>query len=583
MRNRSLTALGALVLAMVTVAVPATPSAVAAHAPWTWVRVTQQVGIPGNSYVSVEALCPVGYTAITGGLDISVESTRLVTKQAEYRAEANGRSSWFMSLENTFDFGFSAVIVAECVETSDLPPISHHLQEFTRNSSGVWDGTVSCLNPGEVVLTGGVDWSNVNTREVSTSGPKWSGEAWRAVGHNNVAGAVMGVEAYCVDPADVPGYVRVERAQSGDPYWSATVTCPHGTRILNGGTEGRDSHASFPNLNRWTASGYSPDTTYVRAWCVSAGQPTVWISSLDPPGAYTSQTWARFVVASSDPAGFGVDLVCSVDGSAPQRCPSTASYSSLVAGPHEFVVFGETPDGRVSPLVSHGWTVDLAAPTVSVPSIPQVSLSEGTVAWWSATDDYSGVDHHEARFWRGRANGTTIDWTRPAAWTDLASPVVRVPAMAAGDTVCLSVRAVDGVGHASAWTTPRCTSRPYDDAALTAGDGWTRVTNTPYWNSTLTRTTLQDRTLQGPTVRSRQLGVLASVCPGCGSVLVRIGGTTVGTISLDRGTARNRQVLLLPAFPEKAGALTLVSATSGLSVRIDGLVTVRRPATGPPG
>ena len=88
-------------------------------------------------------------------------------------------------------------------------------------------------------------------------------------------GLDLTVEVYCVDPATVPGYTRVEHAQGGDDYWKTTVTCPLGTRILNGGTEAGFTNGSSPSLNTWSATGDETATTYIRAWCVNAGTPTV--------------------------------------------------------------------------------------------------------------------------------------------------------------------------------------------------------------------------------------------------------------------------------------------------------------------
>ncbi|KAA1418840.1 hypothetical protein F0U44_10165 [Nocardioides humilatus] len=578
MRNRTLTALGGVILALMAVVAPPHPVATAAPAPWQWVRVFSDIAVAPNAYYSIPVYCPAGYTAITGGLELPTLSR--LQRNAEYRLEDSGGSAWFVSFENFSGSSGTARVVAECARTSDLPAISHNYAEFTATGNQVWSGSVNCLNPGEVVLTGGVDWSNVNTRYLWASGPLWSGEGWQAFGRNSVAGAKMGVEVYCVDPSQVPGYTRVEQTQIGVSNWETTVTCPLGTRILNGGTEEGYANASYPHLNTWTATGQYSERTFVRAWCVSAGSPTIAFNS--PLPTLTDAEYQSFAFIGNDPAGFPTSFRCSLDGSSPTGCPGLYWVGPLSSGSHQLVVFNQTADGRQSAVLTHQWTVDLDPPSVSAPRLAQVTLADGEIARWAASDAVAGIDHHEAKYWRGRANGVTVDWTQPASWADLDSPLVRVPAMAAGDTLCLSVRAVDNVGHTSAWTTPRCTSRPYDDADLTASPGWTRVSNAAYWNGTMTRTGVLDETLHGPSAKSRQLGLLASVCPGCGSVVVKIGSTTIGSVSLDQPTSRNKQVLLLPAFAEKTGVLTLTSATSGKSIRIDGLVTIRRPAAGPP-
>ena len=186
MKHKWITALGALLLAVTPlVGVPA-PTAIAAPAPWTWVRVVEPVSIAPNSYYSIRAICPAGYTAITGGLQLPQSSA--IIRGAEYRLYDASGSSWFVAFENFSSSSGSASVVAECARTSDLPPISHNFAEFDTGDGGFAGGTVSCLNSGEVVLTGGADWSNVNTRTLYENGPGWNGESWRAEGRNYASG-----------------------------------------------------------------------------------------------------------------------------------------------------------------------------------------------------------------------------------------------------------------------------------------------------------------------------------------------------------------------------------------------------------
>ena len=167
------------------------------------------------------------------------DSCHCIECHAEYRWDDGAGSSWFVAFENESDSSWSASVVVECVQSDQLPLISYHYVDLTRGSDGYAEGSVSCLNPGEVVLTGGAGWNNVNYRTVDYSGPTWSGDAWIAKGYNSVSGAKLTVEVYCVNPSDVPGFERVELDYGGTSDWRTSITC--GTDVSNTGTRFRRS------------------------------------------------------------------------------------------------------------------------------------------------------------------------------------------------------------------------------------------------------------------------------------------------------------------------------------------------------
>jgi hypothetical protein len=116
---------------------------------------------------------------------------------------------------------------------------------------------------------------------------------------------------------------------------------------------------------------------------------------------------------------------------------------------------------------------------------------------------------------------------------------------------------------------------------LTATAGWTRATGSAYWQNTVSRTTASNETLTRSNVSLNRVGVLATVCPGSGSVIVKVGATKIGTISLDAPTRATRRVKLLPAFGDQTGLVRLRSATTGQEISIDGLVAIQGTSTGP--
>ncbi|HEX5016357.1 MAG TPA: hypothetical protein VFX15_02090, partial [Actinomycetes bacterium] len=384
--KRRLVLIGAAALGLIATLVPASPTAQAAAAPWTWTRVTVPVSVQANSSYAIRALCPSGFTAITGGLALPNFSS--VVTQGQYRQDDTSGSGWSVIFRNFSSSTGSATVVAECAETADLPPISYQIQEFSRDGNGWAEGEVPCPNAGEVVLTGGVDWSNtIPDKSIYASAPGWGETSWYGYGHNSGTGAKLGVEVYCVNPAYVPGFVKIEHTQGGD--WVVdTLTCPVGKRILNGGGLAY-TYASFPNRTSWTTTSSGTRTT--RAMCIDAGSPTISIdfASPGPDGSVTKSAYANFALSGSDPAGFPNSFRCSIDGGSPSVCGGSVGFGPLSPGPHELVVWNATSDGRTSGVRTYEWTSDQTGPTVTPPKIAKVILGVSAKAQWSATDDYS--------------------------------------------------------------------------------------------------------------------------------------------------------------------------------------------------
>src|SRR5206468_2692339 len=96
------------------------------------------------------------------------------------------------------------------------------------------------------------------------------------------------------------------------------------------------------------------------------------------------------------------------------------------------------------------------------------------------------------------------------------------------------------------------------------------------WLNTVTKTTTVNNTLTRAGVRLSRVGVLATVCPTCGTVAVKVGSTTIGNIRLHASAIHHKQVMLLPAFTARTGTVTVKSVSSGKLVKIDGLVAIQR-------
>lgn len=579
--RRAALILAAVALGLAAAVLPAMPAAEAAVAPWTWQRVTKAVSVQPTTSYAERALCPTGFTAVTGGLQLPSLST-LIT-QGQYRSDDGSGSGWTVLFRNNSASSGTATVVAECVETIDLPPISYQGQSFAKASgSNVAEGTVSCPD-GQVVLTGGADWNSTATsRYLNSSTPDFGGVGWYGAGYNTSAGATLYVEVYCVDPAFLAGWQRIELSRGGLNYTTDLVTCPLGKRVLNGGAS-TFAFASYPNRNTWTV-GWDSGSQVIRAFCIDAGTPTVTLNfaSPGPSGSTFPIDNASFSWSGTDPAGFPNGFRCSLDGASPTICGTQISYFGLASGLHQLVLSNVVADGRSSGPLVYQWTVDTVDPTVTKPKLPRVTLGASTRATWEGADEHSSIDHYEAAYNLFGTDGTPTGWIKPTAWNDL-GPSVRTLDLAEGESVCISVRAVDVAGNASGWSAPSCTTRPLDDRALTTStNSWSRLTGSSFWLNTVTSTTASGQTLSRNNVHLNRAGIVATQCAGCGTVVVRLDGTTIGRVNLDATTTTNRKVRLIKALSAAtSGTVTIRSVTTGQTISIDGLVAIQG-TTSPP-
>ena len=123
----------------------------------------------------------------------------------------------------------------------------------------------------------------------------------------------------------------------------------------------------------------------------------------------------------------------------------------------------------------------------------------------------------------------------------------------------------------SAWSGWRCVAAPYDDAVLTRASG--RVRRLPddlaYHGTTSTLRSV-GTSVDGPTVDAsvNRLAVGARVGPGGGTVSVSVGGSPVGSVSLDAAQTGLAWLALDPGG--RQGPLQLTKTTTG-PVVLDGV------------
>jgi uncharacterized protein YjbI with pentapeptide repeats len=162
----------------------------------------------------------------------------------------------------------------------------------------------------------------------------------------------------------------------------------------------------------------------------------------------------------------------------------------------------------------------------------------------------------------------------PVVWKSGVSGTSATFAGARAHRYCFWVRAHGQGGVVGAWSAPRCTTVATDDRALSATGGWKRGLGAGWLAGTYTSTTGRGQLLAFGTPYVRQLGVVATTCPTCGSLALYVGRTKVGTISLVSPSTVLRKALTVKRLKTRVhGAIRIVVTSTKSPVTIDGLLT----------
>jgi methionine-rich copper-binding protein CopC len=210
-------------------------------------------------------------------------------------------------------------------------------------------------------------------------------------------------------------------------------------------------------------------------------------------------------------------------------------------------------------------------------AVPQVHLSSHGTSFtlgkarlsWTGSDAGSGVTSYDVMS-RQSSGGAWSAWRTTSTTT---TSVART--LTPGETMCFVVIAHDGTGNTSLPAGPRCISRAFDDRALSASSGWTRVAGARFYRGTASFARSHGATLRLGSMRLDRIALVVEKCPGCGSVTVKVGRHAVKTIDLAAAQTRERVMVALPKISLRTAAIRLVVASSGKPVRIDGLGVTR--------
>lgn len=264
-------------------------------------------------------------------------------------------------------------------------------------------------------------------------------------------------------------------------------------------------------------------------------------------------------------------------------CPFDAS--ELPAGTYAFRATLEDDAGNVRAL-RRTWTwapapspeevhaadsapVDTIAPVVTSFSAPAVALGAIIPLAWSVQDASGGEPHVQLQVRRAGARGGWSAWR--TVHEEASSPFwLTTPR---GGTTCMRLVVADLAGNTSS-SGSRCTSLMLDDRVLASGRGWARKRDEVF-GQTFSRAPVRG----GAALRTQlggwtKLAVVATTCPRCGVISVRV-GARVAFVSL-RSTATKRKVLRVALPAQRAGgSVSLAAVDRSGRVDIDGLVVTR--------
>lgn len=216
-------------------------------------------------------------------------------------------------------------------------------------------------------------------------------------------------------------------------------------------------------------------------------------------------------------------------------------------------------------------------PVLHVTATGLAAALSGTVTFGWGTDRPGLVSGYEVQVREASPTQGFSAYHLPAGWSgpEQAETVDEyTQKLVPGQEVCLRARLQEGSGL---WSHPReqCVARPLDDRALSGPGAARRIKASTAYFRTLTSIARKGVVLRTGVVTTRQVGVLATTCPTCGALRVKLGTKLVGTVSLTSSKERHQVLLPLPALTEETTGRLSLTTTSARRVRLDGLLLSR--------
>ena len=213
--------------------------------------------------------------------------------------------------------------------------------------------------------------------------------------------------------------------------------------------------------------------------------------------------------------------------------------------------------------------LDVAPPTVGLAGVPAFTAGSSQRLTYDAVDNRSGVRSFDVRWRKGATSRKYSSWHHPRAWRKTTDRTQNLRGLDPGWTYCFAVRATDGLGNRSRWSTPQCVARLVDDDWLRASAGWSRPPTAGAFGGSLSRTTLRGAELTRRATFSR-VALTVVRCPKCGRLGVYSGDMLVKTLDLRSRRTRATTWVSKP-LAQRRSLFTLRVLSAGRLVAVDAL------------
>ena len=218
--------------------------------------------------------------------------------------------------------------------------------------------------------------------------------------------------------------------------------------------------------------------------------------------------------------------------------------------------------------------VDVAPPSLGIASIAAFTEFATQRVTYFGVDNRTGVQSYDVRWRNASPTKTYGSWHYPTGWQRTTATSQTLGSLVVGNTYCFSVRTRDKAGNTTPWSVPQCAARMFDDHALTAHGAWTRPGKKPgFYFKTYSQTAKLGASLTKSGTFTR-IGVIAQVCPKCGSMAIYSGKTLIKTWSL-RSSQPRLASFVTKVLTSRTATVRIKSMRSGKAVIIDAFGLMR--------